>query len=463
MLQNKFKIGQEIDLEILDLAFGGKGIAKLNNLTVFVKSGIPGQTISARITKIKKSYLEAKHIKTLKKSKFETKPKCDHFPTCGGCSFQQLSYKKQLEYKQKQIYDIFERIGEVQKPKINKIIGSNKKYYYRNKMEFTFSDNPWYIADESYDKIVLGLHVPKRFDKILNVDDCHIQDKIFNDILKFIREKSIKLNLEPYNVRKHVGLLRYLIFKIGIYTNEIMLNIVTAKEENKIIKLSEIILKEFPKITTIVNTINSTKSNTAIGQKEHIIYGKGYINEKIGKYKFRISPSAFFQTNSFQVKTLYDYILKISEINKEDVIFDLFSGTGTIAIYLANKAKKAYGFEIVEDAVNDANINAKNNNIDNVIFYLGDIKNLFDKKNDLNIEKPDIVIIDPPRPGLHLNTIKYLLKELPKKIIYVSCNATTQARDMNLLIEKYSIIDIQPIDLFPHTPHIENILTLLKK
>jgi len=462
MEDKKLKRGQEIQLTISDLAFGGRGISKLDDLVFFVKDAIPNQKVIAKISKIKKKYVEAYNIETLKDSTDQVDPACEHFDWCGGCTTQQLDYQKQLQYKQKQISDILNKIGGSKDLDINPIIGCEKTFFYRNKMEYTFSGSPWYIEDESYDDVIIGLHVPKRFDKILNINKCHINHELFNDILQISKNVAVKEKMVPYDVRKHTGFLRFLVIRIGVHTDEVMVNLVTAGYKPKIIKpLVDALVDKLPNITSIVNTINTKKSNIASGSSK-LLYGKEFINEKIGDYTFKISANSFFQTNSYQVKTLYDYIIKTSDFKKSDVVYDLYCGTGTIGIYIAESVKQVYGIEIVEDAIEDAKINAQINSINNINFYCGDLKDVLGSDAMDNIEKPTTIIVDPPRPGLHPNTVKNLIKLSPEKIIYVSCNPATMARDIEMLVsEKYMIKDLQPIDMFPHTPHVECVTTLI--
>lgn len=329
-------------------------------------------------------------------------------------------------------------------------------------MEYTFSDNPWFIGDESYDNVIIGLHVPKRFDKILNINECHINPEVFNEILNISKEISNKFNLIPYDVKNHTGFLRFLVLRIGIHTNEVMVNIVTAGFKPEIIKpLVDALSSKIKVIKSIVNTINNEKSNIASGTTK-LLYGQEFINEKIGDCEFKISANSFFQTNSYQVKILYDYIVKTANFKEDDIVYDLYCGAGTIGIYISKFVKKVYGIEIVEDAVKDAKINAKKNNVKNISFYCGDLKDILSTDVINDILLPSIIIVDPPRPGLHPNTLKNLLKIKPKKIIYVSCNPATMARDLEVLInEQYSIKDLQPIDMFPHTPHVECVTTLI--
>ena len=462
MENKKLKRGQEIKLKISDLAFGGKGISKKDDLVFFVKDAIPNQEVIAKISKIKKKYAEAYSIDTLKDSTDQVNPLCEHFKWCGGCTTQQLDYQKQLYYKQKQVSDILNKIGGEKNLDVNKIIGCDNTFFYRNKMEYTFSGIPWYIGDESYDDVIIGLHVPKRFDKILNINKCHINHEVFNDILEISKEVAVKEKMIPYHVRKHTGFLRFLVIRIGIHTNEVMVNLVTAGYKPKIIKpLVDALVDRIPNIKSIVNTINNQKSNIASGTSK-LLYGDEYINEKIGDYTFKISANSFFQTNSYQVKTLYDYIIKTADFKKSDIVYDLYCGTGTIGIYISSFVKKVYGIEIVKDAIKDAKFNAKKNNIKNISFYDSDIKDFFTNQNT-KIDKPNTIIIDPPRPGLHPNVVKDIIILSPSKIIYISCNPSTQARDVKIFLEEdYKICDIQPIDMFPHTPHIECILTLKK-
>ena len=461
MEHNKLKRGQEIELSISNLAFGGQGIAKVGDLIFFVKDAIPNQRILARISRIKKKYVEAYKVETLKKSKDEIDSKCEHFKYCGGCTIQQLDYEKQTYYKQQQVHDIFTRIGHIKDAQINTIIPCDKIFYYRNKMEYTFSGNPWYIDSETYDDVIIGLHVPKRFDKILSINACHINDPVFNELNTVIKEKVNALKFEPYDVVNHKGFLRFLVLRIGLHTDEIMVNLVTAGYKPKLIKpLIDTITNRFSNVTSIVNTINADKNNTAAG-KTKLLYGENFISEKIGKYTFKVSANSFFQTNSYQVEKLYDYIVKTANFKKSDIVYDLYCGTGTIGIYVSEFVKKVYGIEIVKDAVKDAKYNAKVNKVNNANFFASDVKDFF--KGSENIDKPNIVIIDPPRPGLHPDVVQDIISLSVPKIIYISCNPSTQARDVKIFIDnQYKIDDVQPVDMFPHTPHIECIVTLKK-
>ena len=331
-------------------------------------------------------------------------------------------------------------------------------------MEFTFSKNIWYENSNSPNMpLALGLHIPKRFDKILDISDCHIQDIECNSILKSVKELSIDHDLSVWDVRKHVGFLRNVVIRKGFYTDEIMVNFITSEyDREKLIPIAKELSTRFSKIISIVNNINSRHGGSSQGQSEYNLYGKSVIHEKLGDYKFIISANSFFQTNTKQAEKLYQIILNECKLTKKDVVYDLFCGTGSISIFLANRAKHVFGFELVKSAIKDAKNNLKLNDIDNCTFFEGDLMNIFTNNNELeNIPKPDVMVIDPPRSGMHPKTVNQVLEQTPKRIVYVSCNPSTQVRDIKFFTaNSYNIINIQPVDMFPHTPHIENIVTM---
>tara|TARA_B100000029_G_scaffold365405_1_gene358693 strand:+ start:21 stop:1031 length:1011 start_codon:yes stop_codon:yes gene_type:complete len=335
-------------------------------------------------------------------------------------------------------------------------------------MEFTFSKFEWIPEGKNEQEIpgfALGLHVPKRWDKILNINECHIQDFVANEVLQFIKRSVIHLKLEAYDLKEHKGYLRHLVIRKGIKTGQIMVNFVTSKKN---IKLLEPIVKElrnrFPSIVSIVNNISTRKAGVAVGEEQILLSGQNFIIDKIGEYNFKISSNSFFQTNTLQAEKLYDIILEEASLGKQDIVYDLCCGIGTISIYLSKYAKKVYGFEIIPSAIQDAKENAKINNIKNTYFFEGDISTIFSDYKDIErLAAADVIIIDPPRPGIPSKTIKYLNQISPRKIIYVSCNPSTQARDIKELCkEEYRLLKLQPVDMFPHTPHIENVATLIK-
>ena len=457
-----------IDLDITSLAYGGMGVSHYNDIVVFVKGGIPGERVKGRIYKKKKNYYEADIVEKIKISDSEVEPRCDHFGVCGGCSSQNLDYKVQLSEKYNQIKDLFIRIGKIKNPPIKKIIGSTNEYNYRNKMEFSYSSNRWKLnldekSTEDYSH-ALGLHVKGRYDKIVDVGDCHINGELANKIYKFLKKCLFEKNIEPFNAKEKTGFLRNIIIREGQLTEQILINFITtsfdAEALNPIIKL---LTKEYPQIKSIINTIVKPNSHSSIGEEEKILWGDDFIIEKIDKLEYKISSNSFFQTNSKQLKILYNQIIKCSEFKGNEILYDLYCGTGSIGIFLAQYVRKVYGVEVVTSAVIDAIENANNNDIKNIEFFNGDLVDFFTTNKEIKlIEKPDVVVLDPPRAGIHNNTMQSIINLNPEKIIYISCNPATQVRDVKILIENnYSINNIQPIDMFPHTPHIENIVVLM--
>ena len=460
------KKGVDVELSIESLAFGGMGIAYLNNIVTFVKNAIPGQKVNARITKKRSSYLEARCLNVISESPYYVDVKCEHFYDCGGCTFQNLEYSKQIMAKELQVKDIFNRIGGFADIDCEPIVICDEIFHYRNKMEFTFS-NKEYIPENEKDRksknFALGLHAPGRWDKILDINTCHIQSKIANDIFCIIKEYS--KNLEPYDIRLHIGFMRNVVIRIGEKTSEIMVNFVTTREDlSALSPLVEILVKKFPSISSVVNNVTSRKSGVSYGEKQIVLYGEGYLIEALGDYEFMVSADSFFQTNTKQATKLYDIILEESNFKGEEVVYDLFCGTGSIAIYISKYVKMVYGFELIMSAVQNAMQNAIRNKVKNAWFFSGNLQDLFRENLEAkSLELPDVVILDPPRAGLHHKTIDDIIEKSPSRIIYVSCNPATQARDVRMLCANgYDLIKLRPIDMFPHTPHIENVATLIK-
>jgi len=455
------KKGSEIIVSIDSLAFGGKGIARYNNAVIFVKNGIPNQRLKVLIIKKSKSYFEAKILEIISESKYYQEPKCDHFKYCGGCSFQNLNYKIQVEQKVKQIKDVFNKIGNQKDFTTKPIELAPANYKYRNKMEFTFSNRRWILKEEPENVIsnfALGLHIPGRYDKILDINECYIQKDIANTILNIVKECS--RDLEPYDILEHKGFLRNLMIRHAENTNQIMVNIVTSSENTKILQpIVNELINNISDIKSIMNNITNKKSGVSIGEYEINLYGKNYIEETINGLTFKISANSFFQTNTKQTEKLYSIIINEANLKGNEIIYDLYSGTGTIGISMAKYAKQVYGFEISNSSINDAFVNAKINNINNIDFLKGDLQNIFRVNLDTEkLEKPNIVIVDPPRAGMHKKTILDIVKKEPEKIIYISRNPSTQARDIKELSEyNYKLKKILPLDMFPHTPHVENV------
>ena len=459
--------GQVLDLDIEKLAFGGLGIAHFDNIVIFVKDGIPGQKVKAKIWKKKKNYLEAYTIEKIESSKDEVKPICNHFAICGGCAFQNYNYTSQLTEKHNQVKELFDKMIKSSYPKINSIIGCENEYYYRNKMEFSYSSNRWILdTNNSIENTnpAFGLHVKKRFDKIVDISSCHIQSKKSDEIFNFIKKYLLKYKITPFNMESKSGYLKKVIIREGQITNQILINFITTDDDTSILsKLTNLLKENFNEVKGIINTIVKPNSGSSVSDREIILWGQDYIEEKIGKYIYKISSSSFFQTNSKQSEKLYDQILKLAKLKGSEIIYDLYCGAGSIGIYLSKYAKKIYGIEIVMSAVIDAIENSKKNNIKNIQFFHGDLINFFRNNQEIKlIESPDVVILDPPRAGIHKNTLNDIIELKVKKIIYISCNPSTQVRDINILTENgYTIKEIQPIDMFPHTPHIENIVSLV--
>ena len=466
------KKGLELNLTIDSLSYGGKGISRYEGIVIFTNNVLPGQTIKAKIIKKKKSYLEAIPIEIIKESPFKQKEKCDHFYDCGGCKTQDLDYTEQINQKENQIIEALTHLGKLNVKKIEPIIKSELIYEYRNKMEFSFSNNRWLINNEKGLKnekpkdFALGLHPPKRFDKIVDVDNCEIQTKLANKILTLIKKESIENDLVPYDIINHTGFIRNVVIKHPKYSDQVMINIITAYEKVEFLMPIVYKLKKIsPNIKSIINTINDKKSDSAYGMPQKLLYGENFIVEYLNEFKFEISADSFFQTNSIQALNMYEYVRNECKLSGSEIVYDFYCGTGTISIFVAKNAKKVYGFEIVASAIKDAKKNALKNKIKNTEFYCGDLSKMLKNYSEIIQKFPcDILILDPPRAGLHPKTLKEILKINPKKIIYVSCNPTTQTRDVREFINSnYIMGKVQPIDMFPHTHHIECVITLDQK
>ena len=454
------------NIEVINTASKGKSIARHDGRVIFINGAVPGDICNITVFKKRRKYWEARVDKIIKKSKYRIEPKCSHFGTCGGCKWQNMQYEAQLNFKQNEVLNNLSKIGGVTIDKYNKILGSEKIYNYRNKMEFTFSNKRWLTQEEILsnenitDKNALGFHVPGMFDKVIDIKTCHLQDEPSNTIRNRIREFALNNKLSFFDLKKQEGLLRNLMIRIS-KIGEIMVLVQFFNDDSKKINLLMSFIKDsFSEITSLLYTIN-TKPNNTIYDQEIICYsGKNYIREKIENLTFKIGPKSFFQTNSEQAKLLYSSVRKLANIKNNDVVYDLYTGTGTIAQFISNNAKKVIGIDSVPEAIDAAMESAKDNNIRNCIFYSGDMKNIFSDEFILKNGKPDVIIADPPRDGMHKKVIEQLLKILAKRIIYVSCNPATQARDLAILKEKYNIKEIQSVDMFPHTHHVENILSL---
>ncbi|PCJ85378.1 MAG: 23S rRNA (uracil(1939)-C(5))-methyltransferase RlmD [Flavobacteriales bacterium] len=456
------------NLEIIGVTAEGKSVAKPNGQVVFVKHAVPGDVADIQITRKKRSYLEGRPVKYHLFSDDRVEPFCEHFGICGGCKWQHLNYEKQLHYKQEQVTEQFERIAKIELPEIRQIIPADKTKFYRNKLEFTFSNKKWLTEEEiKQDKIfernALGFHVPGRFDSVLGINKCWLQPEPSNKIRLEVKKYALENHLSFYDIRKHEGFLRNLIVRTAS-TDDVMVVLCFGKEmkqerEKLLIHLAE----KFPEITSLMYVINPKKNDTIYDLDVRLFEGNDHIIEIIEDLKFKIGPKSFFQTNTTQAIKLYQTVKEFAMLKGDETVYDLYSGIGTITNFIAKNAKKVIGIESVPEAVENAKENASINNIKNTYFFAGDIKDTLTDNFVKKHGKPGIVITDPPRAGMHKNAVKQLLNILAEKIIYVSCNPATQARDVSMLCEKYTVKKTQPVDMFPHTHHIENVLLLEKK
>jgi 23S rRNA (uracil1939-C5)-methyltransferase len=449
--------GEIIDLEITDIAHGGRGIAKLDRFVVFVNRGIPGDVIRARITKRKKSYAEAQALEVVTPSSLKIEPKCSHFGQCGGCRWQDVPYEVQLEFKALHVRGNLEHLGGFSDPPIGKIIGSREVYFYRNKMEFSFH------PDDSAGPI-LGLHEFGSYHRIFDLRECFLQSELSNRIVEYSRRRARELNLPAYHSSEHTGFLRFLAIREGKNTQEVMVNLITSGEgHDGLAEFHDSLAREFPEVTSLVQNVNPTRANIATGLFERHIAGSEKITEKLEPYTFEISANSFFQTNTAQAARLFSTVIDLCDLEGGERVLDLYCGTGSLSIFASRYADSVTGIEISESAVRDAERNCAINGISNCRFLSGDAVKVYGKLITSG-ENYHLVIADPPRAGLHPKIVKYLLQESPEKIVYVSCNPATLARDLKLLCrERYKLEQVQPIDMFPHTSHIETVVRLTKK
>ena len=457
------------NIEILELASEGKSLAKIDNLVVFVTNdAVPGDIVDLQVVKKRKRYYEAIPVNFRKLSKNHIKPICENFGTCGGCKWQNLKYEEQIKYKEKQVFDQISRIGKAVASRINPIIGAEKTEYYRNKLEFTFSNKRWITKEEVENKTeisekrALGFHIPGRFDKILDIKQCYLQKDPSNEIRQAIKKFAIKNNFEFFDLIEQKGFLRNLIIRTTS-KNEVMVIVSFFKDDKtKIKKILSFLKEKFPELTSIMYVINPKGNDTINDLNLKLFHGKEYITEIMDDLKFKIGPKSFFQTNYEQALKLYRITKEYAKLTGKEIVYDLYTGTGTIANFIAKDAKQVIGMEYIEEAIEDAKKNSAINKINNAEFITGDIKDMFTLNFMAKHGKPDVVILDPPRAGVHPEILKNMIFALPLRIVYISCNPATQARDIAILNKHYGIKQIQPIDMFPHTHHVENIVLMEK-
>lgn len=457
------------NLEIVDIAAEGKAIGRYNDVIVFVPQVIPGDVVNVQVNKMRKNYMEGFVTKLVTPSPNRITATCEHFGVCGGCKWQHLPYHLQLEYKHKQVVDQLTRIGKVHIPEISPILGSEKIFEYRNKLEYTFSSKRWITIEEVqagaeiHQPNALGFHIPGMFDKVLDITKCHLQAEPSNAIRLAVRDFTINNGFEFFDIRNQVGLMRNLIIRTAS-TGEVMVIVVFYYEDvEKRTALLNHLKESFPQITSLQYIIN-TKGNDSITDQEVICFaGKDHIIEEMEGLKFKVGPKSFYQTNSEQAYQLYKITRDFAGLTGSEVVYDLYTGTGTIANFVASKSKKVVGVEYVPEAIEDAKVNSEINGITNTTFYAGDMKDVLNDKFIAENGKPDVIILDPPRAGIHEDVANTILRAKPNRIVYVSCNPATQARDLALLGEAYQVMRVQPVDMFPHTHHVENVVLLDRK
>ncbi|MCH5173162.1 MAG: 23S rRNA (uracil(1939)-C(5))-methyltransferase RlmD [Bacteroidales bacterium] len=462
------------DIVIESIAAEGKSIAHARlpeddpdspGRVLFVEFAVPGDVVDVRITRKKKSFLEGRIVELKKASADRLEPFCTHFGICGGCRWQPLPYDIQLKAKQRQVYEQLTRIGHLQVPEFNPIIGSDKTVFYRNKLEFSASDRRWLLPDEDPEglgeeqKCALGFHVGKFFDKILDISHCSLQPSPSNEIRLFIKRYAVENGLSFYNIRENRGLLRNIFIRTAV-GGQTMLIVCFGEDSPAIVPMLESIRSEFPAITSLYYVVN-TKKNDSITDQECILFsGDEAIYEEMEGLRFRIGPKSFYQTNTGQALKLYRAAREFADLSGNEVVYDLYTGTGTIAQFVSGRASKVIGIEYVAEAIEDARTNAAVNGIDNCEFFAGDMKDILTDSFIQEHGRPDVMIVDPPRAGMHPDVVATILKAAPRRIVYVSCNPASQARDIAMLSEKYKITAVQPVDMFPHTQHVENICKL---
>ncbi|MEO8762920.1 MAG: 23S rRNA (uracil(1939)-C(5))-methyltransferase RlmD [Ginsengibacter sp.] len=458
------------NMPVTGYATEGKALGRVEGKVIFVEGAVPGDIADVFITRNKKDWAEGKAITIKEFSKERVEPFCIHFGVCGGCKWQMLPYDKQLIYKQQEAADAFKRIGRLEAIPILPIIGSEKTIHYRNKLEFTFSNKKFLthgqfeaLGHDAWPGGALGYHVPRLYDKIIDIFECWLMDDVNNKIRNTLRDFSVTNNYSFYDIKEHTGWLRNIIIR-HCTTGELMVNLVFGHDHQaEREKITTHLLENVPSITTLLYTINAKWNDSIYDLEPKIVHGKGYVIEKLGSYDFKISPKSFFQTNTLQAQQLYNVVKDFAALTGNEVVYDLYCGTGSIGIFLSDAAKKIIGVDVIEDAVKDAVENARLNNLAHTAFFCGDVIEICNDDFFTMHGRPDVVIVDPPRAGLHGKLVDKLLEISPKKIVYVSCNVATQARDLQLLHGKFSVEILQPVDMFPHTHHIECVALLKLK
>ena len=449
-----------------DYAAEGKSLARLDGKVIFIENAIPGDVVDVKLSKNKKDWAEGFITAFHEYSPDRVEPFCSHFGVCGGCRWQMLPYSRQLQYKQKQVVDVLERIGKVELPEMSPILGAENSKYYRNKMEYTFSSRRFLLPSElhnpsiSADQNVAGFHAKGLFDKVVDIDTCWLQGEPTNALRKAIRDYGLKNGLSFYDIKAHQGFLRNLMLRICT-TGEVMANLVIGYEDEKTTRnLADHLLQQFPELTTLLYTVNGKWNDSINDLSPQVLHGKGYVIEKLEDFSFKIGPKSFFQTNTRQGERLYQITREFAELTGRETVYDLYCGTGSIGIFVSRQAAQIVGVEVIPEAIEDARENAALNGIGHASFYDGDVVDVCQDPFFAAHGKPDVIITDPPRAGMHEGLVNKILEIAAPTVVYVSCNPATQARDLRLLDSKYAVTKVQPVDMFPHTHHIENIVQL---
>lgn len=457
------------NVTITDVAAEGKAIAKVNDLVVFVPYVVPGDVVDLQVRRKKNHYAEAEVVKFHQYSPVRAVPFCEHYGVCGGCKWQVLPYEEQLKYKQKQVTDNLTRIGKIDLPETSPILGSEKTKFYRNKLEFTFSNKRWLTEEEIRQDVVyeqmnaVGFHIPNAFDKVLAIEKCWLQDDISNRIRNAVQDYAYAHNYSFINLRSQEGMLRNMIIRTST-TGELMVILISKIEQDEELVLFKELLQyvadTFPEITSLLYIINNKCNDTITDLNVYLFKGKDHIFEEMEGLRFKIGPKSFYQTNSDQAYNLYKIARDFANLTGEELVYDLYTGTGTIANFISRQARQVIGIEYVPEAIEDAKVNAEINGINNTLFFAGDMKDILTQDFINQYGRPDVIITDPPRAGMHADVIDTILFARPKRIVYVSCNPATQARDLQMLDEHYKVKAVQPVDMFPHTHHVENVVLL---
>lgn len=472
MARNKKQLPVLENITITACAAEGKSIARVDDKVVFVPYVVPGDVVDLQVKKKKSSYMEAVAVRFHEYSPLRTEPACKHYGVCGGCKWQCLKYEEQLKAKQQQVEDNLVRIGKIELPEIQPIIGSKHVYGYRNKLEFGFSNKRWLTeeevrADVRYDVMdAVGFHITGAFDKILDIEECHLMDDVNNAIRNDIRRYALEHGLEFYDLRLNKGLLRSLMIRTS-NTGELMFlvqfRIENSEQQAQADALMRHLADTFPQITSLLYVDNHKANDTFGDQEIHVVKGKDFIYEEMEDLKFKVGPKSFYQTNTEQAYELYKVARSFAGLTGNELVYDLYTGTGTIANFVARQARKVIGIEYVPEAIEDAKVNSDINSISNTLFFAGDMKDILNKEFICQHGRPDVIITDPPRAGMHQDVIDTILFAAPERIVYVSCNPATQARDLQLLDAAYKVVKVQPVDMFPHTQHVENVVLLEKR